>query len=67
MAAAKKKAGPVKSKFQQMVDKLEDKGHSEESARKIAAVIGQSKYGIREMSRRSVASRKANIRRAKKG
>lgn len=44
--------------FEKLVEKLEDKGNSAESARKIAASIGREKYGEKGMEARSEAGRK---------
>lgn len=48
--------------FQRMVDELVAQGHSEESARKIAASIGRAKYGQAEMTRRAQLGKKAKNR-----
>ena len=45
--------------FQRMVDELVAQGHSEDSARRIAASIGRRKYGQAEMTRRSKLGKKA--------
>jgi hypothetical protein len=46
------------SKFSKFVSKLRSEGYSKESARKIAAAVGDKKYGVQEMARRSAESRK---------
>jgi hypothetical protein len=46
------------SKFSKFVAKLRAKGYSKESARKIAAKVGDEKYGAEEMARRAAESRK---------
>jgi len=45
------------SKFGKLVGKLERKGDSAASARKIAASIGDKKIGAHAMAKRSAASR----------
>jgi len=47
------------SAFDVMVKKLMDKGHSEESAKKIAAYIGRRKYGASGMAAKAAAGTKA--------
>lgn len=49
--------------FDKMVRELMAKGHSEDSARRIAASAGRQKYGQAEMTHRSQMGKKA----AKKG
>jgi hypothetical protein len=46
------------SKFSKFVAKLRTEGYSKESARKIAAKVGNEKYGAEEMARRAAESRK---------
>lgn len=46
------------SAFDKLVGKLEDKGHSAEGARKIAASIGDKKYGVEGMAKKAAAARK---------
>lgn len=41
------------SKFRRLVDKLVSRGHSEDSARRIAYTIGAAKYGKRGMARKA--------------
>lgn len=48
------------SKFEQLVEKLEKKGHSHKSAVKIAASVGRKKYGAEGMAEKAAAARKAN-------
>ena len=48
------------SKFDKLVGKLEGKGNSADSAKKIAASIGDKKLGKSEMAKKSAAARKAN-------
>lgn len=45
------------SRFSKLAAKLERKGHSKESARRIAASIGMHKYGKEAMAKKSAASR----------
>jgi hypothetical protein len=45
------------SKFSKLVSKLREKGYSKESATKIAAKIGDEKYGAHEMAVKSAESR----------
>lgn len=44
--------------FKIMVRKLMEKGHSKESATKIAAAIGRKKYGAEGMAEKAAAARK---------
>ena len=46
------------SKFSELVAKLEKKGHSKDSATKIAASIGDKKYGAEAMAKKAAAARK---------
>ena len=46
--------------FDRMVDELVAQGHSEDSARRIAASIGRRKYGQAEMTRRSKLGKKVS-------
>lgn len=46
------------SKFAALVKKLTAKGHSEDSARRIAYSIGVKKYGRRAMARKAAAGRR---------
>lgn len=46
------------SAFKIMVRKLMEKGHSKESATKIAAYIGRKKYGEEGMAAKAAAARK---------
>lgn len=46
------------SAFAILVKKLMDKGHSKESATKIAAAIGRKKYGAHGMAEKAAAARK---------
>jgi hypothetical protein len=45
------------SKFKQLEEKLEKKGNSAESAKKIAASIGDKKYGKAGMAKKAAAGR----------
>ena len=45
------------SKFDKLVDKLEAKGDSADSAKKIAATIGREKYGAEGMAKKAAAGR----------
>jgi len=46
------------SKFERLVGKLTAKGHTEDSARRIAYSIGVRKYGRRAMARKAAAGRR---------
>lgn len=46
------------SAFEVMVKKLMDKGHSEESAKRIAYSIGEKKYGKSGMAAKAAAGRR---------
>ncbi len=46
------------SKFAALVKKLTAKGHTEDSARRIAYSIGVKKYGRRAMARKAAAGRR---------
>jgi len=46
------------SKFAKLVGKLRKKGASADSARKIAAVVGDKKFGKEAMAQKAAASRK---------
>lgn len=48
------------SKFFKFVAKLRGEGYSKESATKIAAKVGDDKYGAEEMARKSAESRREN-------
>lgn len=48
----------AESKFKKMVGKLERKGDSKSSAKKIAATIGRKKYGTKGMAKKAAAGRK---------
>ncbi|MEL5850086.1 MAG: hypothetical protein U7M05_12105 [Candidatus Igneacidithiobacillus chanchocoensis] len=41
------------SKFKKFVRKLQSEGYSKESATKIAAKVGDKKYGAEEMARKA--------------
>ena len=51
------------SKFARLVAKLVARGHSEDSARRIAYTIGAAKYGKRGMARKAAAARAKKARR----
>jgi hypothetical protein len=51
------------SKFDKLVAKLVSRGHSEDSARRIAYTIGVAKYGRRGMARKAAAARVRKARR----
>ncbi len=55
----------AESKFKRMVGKLEGKGHSADSATRIAAAIGREKYGAEGMAKKSAASRREHERSAR--
>jgi len=55
--AAGAKPGSGKN-FAALVKKLKAKGHSEESARAIAASIGRKKYGAKKMAQWAAQGRK---------
>jgi hypothetical protein len=55
------------SRFKAMTDKLQKQGKSKESAQKIAASIGQKKYGKQDMAKASAAGKKGQVHRMKKG
>ncbi len=44
--------------FAKLVAQLQRKGHSAESARRIAASIGRKKYGAKAMARKAAAGRR---------
>ena len=46
--------------FERLLEELKKDGHSEESARKIAAAIGRAKYGEKAMAEKSAAAREAD-------
>lgn len=46
------------SAFKRLVEKLKKKGHSQESAERIAAYIGRKKYGKQEFQAKAAAGRK---------
>jgi hypothetical protein len=46
------------SKFDQMVKKLEAQGHSNMSAKAIAAYIGRKKFGAKGMAAKAAAGRR---------
>jgi len=48
------------SKFSKFAAKLRAEGYSKESSRKIAAKVGDEKYGADEMARKAAESRKEN-------
>lgn len=50
------------SKFERLVGKLTAKGHTEDSARRIAYSIGVKKYGRRAMARKAAAGRRKAAR-----
>lgn len=45
-------------RFKKLVDQLKSEGHSEESAKKIAAAAGMRKYGKAKMQKMAQAGRK---------
>lgn len=65
--AAKKSVPGEGSRFKSMTKKLESAGKSPESAKKIAAAIGQKKYGKSDMAKASAAGRKGTVHRMTKG
>lgn len=48
----------AESKFKKMEHHVEREGHSETSARKIAAAIGRRKFGKKGMAKKAAAGRK---------
>lgn len=50
------------SKFAALVEKLTAKGHTEDSARRIAYSVGVKKYGRRAMARKAAAGRRRAAR-----
>ena len=48
------------SKFSKFAEKLRAQGYSKESARKIAAKVGDEKYGKKAMAEKSAEARKKN-------
>ena len=50
------------SKFARLVGKLTAKGHTEDSARRIAYSVGVKKYGRRAMARKAAAGRRKGMK-----
>lgn len=51
--------------FKKLTEKLEHKGNSAESAKKIAAYIGRKKYGAKGMAKKAAAGRAKDSSRAR--
>jgi hypothetical protein len=49
------------SAFSQFVGKLEKKGYSKDSATKIAAKVGDEKYGKSGMAKKAAAARESKV------
>lgn len=49
------------SKFSELVAKLEKKGYSKDYATKIAAKVGDEKYGKEGMAKKSAAARESRV------
>lgn len=67
MAEAKKAVPGEGTRFKGLTKKLQGEGKSKESAQKIAAAIGQRKYGKTDMSKAAAAGRKGQVHRMRKG
>lgn len=67
MAEGKKAVPGEGSRFKAMTKKLQASGKSKESAQKIAAAIGQKKYGKSDMAKAAAAGKKGQVHRMKKG
>lgn len=64
---AKKPVAGEGGRFKSLTSKLKAQGKSEESAKKIAASIGQKKYGKSDMAKAAAAGKQGKVHRMKKG